>query len=132
MVLSKEQILQADDLKTETVEVPEWDGEVLLRELRGRERDAFEEGSMDKQRNVTMTNMRARLVALSAINEEGERLFSAKEANELGNKSATALNRLFEVCCRLSGITSDDVDKLEGNSDPHQDANGESGSTSLN
>ena len=47
MVLSKEQILQADDLKTETVEVPEWGGDVLLRELRGRERDAFEEGSMD-------------------------------------------------------------------------------------
>ena len=132
MVLSKEQILQADDLKTETVEVPEWDGEVLLRELRGRERDAFEEGSMDKQRNITMTNMRARLVALSAVNEEGERLFSAKEANELGNKSATALNRLFEVCCRLSGITSDDVDKLEGNSETHHDANDEFGSTSQN
>ena len=77
MVLSKEQILQADDLKTEVVEVPEWDGEVLLRELRGRERDAFEEGSMDKQRNVSMKNMRARLVAISAIDEEGERLFNA-------------------------------------------------------
>ena len=84
---------------------------------------------MDKQRNVTMTNMRARLVAMSAIDEEGERLFTAKEANELGDKSATALNRLFEVCCRLSGITSDDVDKLEKNSETHHDANGESGST---
>ena len=129
MVLSKEQILQADDLKRQVVEVPEWGGAVLLRELRGRERDAFEEGSMDKQRNVTMTNMRARLVALSAIDEEGERLFTAKEAVELGDKSATALNRLFEVCCRLSGITSDDVDKLEKNLETHHDANGESGST---
>jgi len=132
MVLSKEQILQADDLKTETVAVPEWDGEVLLRELRGRERDAFEEGSLDSKRNVTMTNMRARLVAMSAIDEEGERLFTAKEANELGDKSATALNRLFEVCCRLSGITSDDVDKLEKNSATHHDANDEYGSISLN
>jgi hypothetical protein len=132
MVLSKEQILQADDLKKQVVEVPEWGGAVLLRELRGRERDAFEEGSMDKQRNVTMTNMRARLVALSAIDEEGERLFTAKEAVELGDKSATALNRLFEVCCRLSGITSDDVDKLEKNLETHHDANGDSGSTLLN
>ena len=130
MVLSKEQILQADDLKRETVDIPEWNGEVLLRELRGRERDAFEEGSMDKQRNVTMTNMRARLVALSAIDEEGDRLFTSKEAKELGDKSATALNRLFEVCCRLSGITSDDVDALEKNSETHHDANDESGSTS--
>jgi hypothetical protein len=130
MVLSKEQILQADDLKRETVDTPEWGGEVLLRELRGRERDAFEEGSMDKQRNVTMTNMRARLVALSAIDEEGDRLFTSKEAKELGDKSATALNRLFEVCCRLSGITSDDVDALEKNSETHHDANDEFGSIS--
>ena len=132
MVLSKEQILQADDLKRESVDTPEWHGEVLLRELRGRERDAFEEGSLDSKRNVTMTNMRARLVAMSAIDEAGERLFTAKEATELGDKSATALNRLFEVCCRLSGITESDVDKLEKNSETHHDANEEFGSTSLN
>ena len=131
-MLTKEQILGADDLKRELVDIPEWGGEVLLRELRGRERDSFEEGSLDKQRNVTMANMRARLVALSAIDEEGERLFTAKEASQLGDKSASALNRLFEVCCRLSGITESDVDKLEGNSETHHDANEESGSTSLN
>ena len=79
-----------------------------------------------------MTNMRARLVAMSAIDEEGERLFTAKEATELGDKSATALNRLFEVCCRLSGITESDVDKLDKTSGTHHDANDESGSTSLN
>ena len=127
MALTKEQILGADDLKTELVEVPEWGGVVLLRELRGKERDAFEEGSLDKQRNVRMTNMRARLVAMSAISEEGERLFNAKEANELGEKSATALNRCFEVCCKLSGITEDDVDKLEKNLEAtHQDESGSS------
>ena len=104
----------------------------MVRELRGRERDAFEEGSMDKQRNVTMANMRARLVAMSAIDETGDRLFSNKEAAQLGDKSATALNRLFEVCCRLSGITSEDVDKLEGNSETHHEASAESGSISLN
>ena len=117
MPLTKDEILGADDLKRETVDIPEWGGEVLLRELRGRERDAFEEGSLDKQRNVSMVNMRARLVALSAIDEEGERLFTAKEALELGGKSATALNKLFEVCCKLSGITETDVDELEKNSE---------------
>lgn len=125
MALSKEQILSADDLKQELVEVPEWGGEVLVRELRGRERDAFEEGSLDKQRNLKMTNMRARLVAMSVIDDEGERLFTSKEALGLGEKSASALNRLFEVCCRISGITSDDVDKLEGNLETvHQEESG--------
>ena len=115
MALTKDEILGADDLKRETIYIPEWDGEVILRELRGRERDAFEEGSLDKQRNVTMSNMRARLVAISAIDEKGERLFTAKEAEQLGSKSATALNRLFEVCCKLSGITDTDVEDLEKN-----------------
>ena len=115
MALNRDQILDADDLKTQDVAVPEWGGTVILRELRGRERDAFEEGSLDKQRNVSMKNMRARLVALSAVDEEGERLFTAKDAEALGAKSATALNRCFEVACRLSGITEADVETLEGN-----------------
>jgi hypothetical protein len=113
--LSKQQILDADDLKRELVEVTEWGGSVLLRELRGRERDAFEEDSLDKQRNLSMRNMRARLVAASAIDENGERLFTNNEAAELGEKSATALNKCFEVACRLSGITDADIEELEGN-----------------
>jgi hypothetical protein len=115
--LSRDQILEADDLKTEEIEVPEWKGSVVVRELRGRERDAFEEGSLDKQRNLKMTNMRARLVALSVVDEDGKRMFTAKEAELLGDKSATALNKLFEVSCRLSGITDSDVDELEKNSE---------------
>ena len=113
--LSKQQILDADDLKRELVEVTEWGGSVLLRELRGRERDAFEEDSLDKQRNLSLRNMRARLVAASAIDENGERLFTNNEAAELGEKSATALNKCFEVACRLSGITDADIEELEGN-----------------
>ena len=70
MTLTKEQILNADDLKRKEVDVPEWGGTVLLRELTGRERDSFEEGSLDrKTRDIKMTNMRARLVAMSAIDD---------------------------------------------------------------
>jgi len=122
MALTKEAILAADDLTTKEVDVPEWGGSVRIRELTGRERDAFEEGSLDKKtRDVKMTNMRARLVAMSAIDDSGDRLFTAAEADELGKKSATALNRCFEVSCSLSGITDQDVEKLEKNSEaaPH-------------
>jgi hypothetical protein len=34
----------------------------------------------------------------------------------LGKKSAAALNRVFEVAQRLSGITDDDVEELAKNS----------------
>ena len=130
MALSKEAILNADDLKQQEVDIPEWGGSVLIRELRGVERDAFEEGSLDKKRNLTMTNIRARLVAMSAIDESGDRLFTTADAAELGKKSAAALNRLFEVSCSLSGITDADVKELEGNSEARQHAS--LGSTSQN
>jgi hypothetical protein len=42
VVLTKEQILSADDIKTETVLVPEWGGDVIVRGLSGVERDAYE------------------------------------------------------------------------------------------
>ena len=131
MTLTKEQILNADDLKRKEVDVPEWGGTVLLRELTGRERDSFEEGSLDrKTRDIKMTNMRARLVAMSAIDDLGERLFTQAEANELGGKSAAALNRCFEVSCSLSGITDTDVEALEGNTDSEESV--PLGATSLN
>ena len=44
-VLTREQILKADDMTTERVPVPEWGGEVLVKSLTGRQRDEFE-GSM--------------------------------------------------------------------------------------
>ena len=113
--LSKDDILGVEELSTEDVEVPEWGGMGTLRELKGSERDTFEENSLDKNRNVTMANMRARLVALSAVDEDGKRMFSEKDAVKLGSKSASALNRLFGVACRLSGITDDDVKDLEKN-----------------
>ncbi len=41
-LLTKDDILGADDLATEDVEVPEWGGCVRVRALTGTERDAFE------------------------------------------------------------------------------------------
>ena len=35
MALTREQILEADDLPTESLDVPEWGGEVLIRALNG-------------------------------------------------------------------------------------------------
>jgi uncharacterized membrane protein YuzA (DUF378 family) len=122
-LLSKSDIFGADDRRTEDVHVPEWGGTVRLRGLSGAERDAYE-ASLQKQVNgkpvQDLRNFRARLVALSAINEEGLPLFEQNEVAALAGRSSAALSRLFDVACRLSGITDDDVKDLEGNSEPAQ------------
>ena len=47
MLLNKEQILNADDLTFEDVEVPEWGGTVRIRCLESTERDEFEQSLLD-------------------------------------------------------------------------------------
>ena len=48
-MLTREQILQSDDLPCETVPVPEWGGEVQVRTMTGTDRDAFEASLIGKE-----------------------------------------------------------------------------------
>lgn len=128
VILSKEAILSADDLVKELVEVPEWGGAVYVRALTGTERDAFEQSMVEMRtvrqgrkqetvREMRLQNIRARLCALTICDEEGNRLFTDADVQALGRKSASALNRVFQVAQRLSGLTDEDVEELAGNSD---------------
>ena len=113
--LGRDDILKASSLKTEDVEVPEWGGVVRVRELRGRERDEWE-ASLAVQRGQKMVpdvaNMRAKLVARSVVDDDGEPVFSQQDVNALGELSAAALDRVFEVASRLSGLNPADLEEM--------------------
>ena len=118
-LLSKTAILAAQDLQTEDVEVPEWGGAVRVRSFTGRERDAFESSMVrgeGRNRKVDLTNMRARLVGLTVIDETGQRLFTDDEVDLLGAKSGAALDRVFAVAQKLNGLSGADVEELSKNS----------------
>lgn len=122
-LLTKDAIWQAQDLKYEDVKVPEWGGEVRIRALSGTERDNFEASSLIKKGNDTQLNtrnLRARLVAATAIDEEGNPVFDPSDVLHLGQKSAAALSRLFDVATRLSGMSKSDVEELTENFDEDQ------------
>ena len=106
-ILSKDAILAADDLPRETVNIPEWGGEVLVRTMSGTDRDAFEASLLEK--DGRMENVRARLVALTLCDSQGDRLFDDSEIAALGRKSARALDRVFSVAQRLNGIGTDEA-----------------------
>lgn len=113
--LTRDQILQAQDIKTESVDVPEWGGNVYVKGMTGAERDAFEGSIVEtrgKNTHVNVRNLRAKLVAQSVCDENGEPLFTPKDVDALGKKSAAALQRVFDVASRLSGISSKDVEEL--------------------
>ena len=118
-LLSKTAILAAQDLQTEDVEVPEWGGAVRVRSFTGRERDAFESSMVrgeGRDRKVDLTNMRARLVGLTVIDETGQRLFTDEEVDLLGAKSGAALDRVFAIAQKLNGLSGSDVEELTKNS----------------
>ncbi|MEU7617185.1 hypothetical protein AB0B27_13975 [Micromonospora rifamycinica] len=115
MLLTRDQILSAEDILTEDVEVPEWGGTVRVKGMSGAERDHFEAGSLKgkgKNRDVNLANLRARLVAASCVDEHGQRLFRQIDIEALGRKSAAALGRVYDVAQRLAGLTDEDVDEL--------------------
>ncbi|KPK67836.1 MAG: hypothetical protein AMJ84_12280 [Acidithiobacillales bacterium SM23_46] len=116
-ILSKEQILQADDLRREAVVVPDWDGSVFVQTMTGIDRDAFEL-SLTKDGKASIENMRAKLCARTIVDENGNRLFTEDDVEALGKKSGTALDRIFEVAQRLNGIGADAMEKLAKNSEP--------------
>jgi hypothetical protein len=105
-MLSKQQILEAKDVRTETVAVPEWGGEVLVKTMSGTERDAYEVSlaTGDKPGLPNLVDVRARLLVFTLVNEDGSRIFTLDEIGVLGAKSAAALDRLFDAARRLNGI----------------------------
>lgn len=118
-MLTRDQILKVKDIKIEEVQVPEWGGSVFVKGLTGSERDQFESSVVElqgKTQRINMKNVRAKLAALSICNEEGERLFTDGDILELSKKSANALQKVFDVASRLSGLSADDVESLTKNS----------------
>ncbi|MGH3598936.1 MAG: hypothetical protein ACRDQH_01445 [Pseudonocardiaceae bacterium] len=106
-LLGREQILGAEDLETKDVEVPEWGGTVRVRGLSAGERDRHEMRMALAQRDGVLTDVRASVVASAIIDENGKRVFSDAEIMVLSKKSADALDRLFDVVSKLSGMTEE-------------------------
>jgi hypothetical protein len=117
-LLTRDQILAAEDLSRELVEVPEWGGSVWVRALTGGERDDFEASCLmtkGKSSELNYRNMRAKLVVRTAVTETGERVFGDADVEALTQKSASALDRLFSVASRLSALGKEDVEELTKN-----------------
>ena len=119
-LLTRDEILKAQDLQTQVVAVPEWGGSVKVQGMTGTDRDAFEADIVQKKGkdfSVNMRNIRAKLVAVSLVNGDGNRIFTDKDIVALGKKSAAALDRIFSVAQELSGISTEDVEELAKNLD---------------
>ena len=117
-MLDKKSIFKNKKLKTQVVNIPEWGGDVIVSELTGTARDAWESDIIsmsDEGGKINGINTRAKLIVISVIDEEGNLVFGKEDVEEVGKLSATALNRIFTVASKLSALTAADMKELEGN-----------------
>lgn len=99
----------------EDVEVPEWGGTVRIRVMTGRERDAWEASLMTrkgKRMEFTYTNYRASLLVRCIVDEDGKRLFGDHDIGTLSEKSAPAIERLFEAARKINRLNDEDVEEM--------------------
>lgn len=110
-ILSAEDILNAKDVKVEAVEVPEWGGSVYVREFSAAVRDQFDallsDGDADEP---DLTNVRARVIALTACDAGGKLLFTIEQAEALGAKSNGAVSRVYDAAAKLNKLRKSDHD----------------------
>jgi len=117
--LTKEELMAAEDRRPVRVAVPEWGGDCWLLPMGGDDRDAFDQWATENTRcdEPNWRGLRAQLVAACLCDSGGELFgFTDAEILALGQKSAAALDRLFEVAQRINRITDKDLDELEKNS----------------
>lgn len=122
MLLGRDAILEANDLPTRDVEVPEWGGRVRVKTLTGEERANWEKAVVEVRGKRTEAKdfFRASLVANTAINDQGELIFTFRDVEALNRKSAKALERVYEAAAELCGLKEEDLEEMVKNSESVQ------------
>ena len=137
ILLSREALLQKDDLKLEKVELTR--GYVFVREMTGHEKDVWEQ-SMLKQKpsgdrnkaveyETTLEDFRAKLAVVTVCDADGNLIFKPEDARSLNKvMSASNMERIITVAQKLNAITEKDKDEILKNSEAVQDGNSNSDS----
>ena len=115
-ILTREEILGADDIQIWEVEVPEWGGIVLCRSLTA----AQVERVQGKFKGKGMKGVTAALVAMAIVDEDGKRVFHQNDLPELSTKSIAACTRVLKVIMEQNAMEEEDLEELAKNSDDGQ------------
>lgn len=107
--LDKNSILNADDLKRETVPCPEWGGDVIIQELGAIDRDRLWPALLNDEGKNDPVNLAGKVLVRCIVDETGARIFGDDDAESLGKKSPVVINRLFKVAERLTVLDTTDA-----------------------
>lgn len=102
----REQILNANDIETQMVEVEQWGVTVEVRSLDGRSRAALIQAATNAEGSVDLEKLYPELVMLCAHDPAtGERIFTPEDRDALMAKSGAALEVVALAAMQVSGMT---------------------------
>ena len=108
----RDQILSADDITSELVEVPAWGVTIEVRSMDGRSRTRLIKSAADAEGNVDVERLYPEVVILCSHDPvTGERIFDENDREALLAKSAGALEIVAQAALRVSGMTPDALDE---------------------
>ena len=102
-ILSKAAILSADDHRYDTVDCPEWGGDVRVRGL-----TAYEQSAIMKLGEERKNEAVVKVVMFGCVDENGQRLFDAEDVKQLQTKSYAVIERLGKRILQLTGVGNQD------------------------
>lgn len=115
-MLSIADILKEDDLPAHKVDVPEWGGVVYVATLRADERDAMEALIVEKRDATGIVGISSLVVAYCLCDDKGQRLFAndlETAAAKINRRSGAGVQRIFNKCSKINGLSKGDLDDLE-------------------
>lgn len=127
-ILDRAKALQAQDLNSERVSVPEWGGDVLVWQMPEKRRNDFDRWNKEQCDKSDYSQFNARLAADTVGDESGALLFTHEDIPALLEKSCVVLRRLAAVALRVNKMRKEDDEDAVKNSG--SDLGGSSPSTS--
>lgn len=113
----REQILNANDIKSEIVPIAAWGGvEIEIRGLTGRQREEVVAAARREDGTVDDTKVTVPLIIASAFDPETKKaLFTPADLDALREKNAQALDDVAKVALRLSGMSQQAAESIRKN-----------------
>ncbi len=120
MALSREQILQAQDIATKEIPVPEWGDSVFIKQLTRGEQDEYlrrqygqtrlKQDAKAHQQEISAVNIYghdAYLCMCGICDADGKRLFKESDIEALRQKNGAVIGRLAVEIVKYSAMAGD-------------------------
>lgn len=130
-LLNRNQILEAKDIKTKVIPVPEWGGEVIIKQLSAKEYNDItmnmvnirkmaakqlskknaDENLEDAINEIAIKNQKILLIIKSVVDENMKPLFTEADLELLYQKNTNVIDRIIAEIEEFNSVSTEDAKK---------------------